>query len=141
MPEAILRGDEALGNDEVVERGGVDVGDAVRVALNGYGGGETGDGESAIDLGKRIEQGIMDPVASTEEGCDDQDKDEGTEDDYGAEEETAAESGEAALFWVLCMRVCGLASEQYRFGWVWIEGVHALIESLNAELYRAVEMS
>ena len=45
LPEAVLRGDEALGEEEVVEVGGVDGGDAVGVALDGDGGGEAGDGE------------------------------------------------------------------------------------------------
>ena len=37
LPEAVLRGDEALSEDEVVERGGAEMGDAVRVALDGDG--------------------------------------------------------------------------------------------------------
>jgi hypothetical protein len=37
LPEAVLRGDEALGEDEVIERGGADVGNAVGVALDGDG--------------------------------------------------------------------------------------------------------
>ncbi len=52
LPEAVLRGDVALGEDEVFERGGVDVGDAVGVALDGDGGGEAVDGESAVELGE-----------------------------------------------------------------------------------------
>ena len=39
LPEAILRGDEALGEEEVVERGGAEVGDAVGVTLDGDGSG------------------------------------------------------------------------------------------------------
>ena len=52
LPEAILRGDEALGEDEVVERGGADVGDAVVVAKDGDGSGEAGDGDGAVELGE-----------------------------------------------------------------------------------------
>ena len=50
LPEAVLRGDVALGDDEVVERGGLDVGDAVGVALDGDGSGEAGDGDGAVEL-------------------------------------------------------------------------------------------
>jgi hypothetical protein len=42
LPEAVLCGDEALGKDEVVERGGTDVRNAVVVALDGDWGGEAG---------------------------------------------------------------------------------------------------
>ena len=131
LPEAVLRGDKALGEDEVVKRGGVNMRDAVRVPLNGYGGGEPGDGESAVDLGKGIAQGLMGPVASPDHGCDDQDKGKRDEDDDGAEEDTAAASGEATIFKVLRRPGCGAAGEQCGLGWGWIEGVHALIESLN----------
>jgi hypothetical protein len=42
LPEAVLCGDEALSEDEVVERGGTDVRDAVVVAPDGDWGGEAG---------------------------------------------------------------------------------------------------
>jgi hypothetical protein len=48
LPEAVLCGDEALGEDEVFERGGADVGDAVVVALDGDWGGEAGDGDGTV---------------------------------------------------------------------------------------------
>ena len=54
LPEAVLCGDEALGEEEVVERGGADVGDAVGVALDGDGSGEAGDGDGAVELGEGV---------------------------------------------------------------------------------------
>ena len=48
LPEAVLGGDEALGEEKIVERGGAEVGDAVCVALDGDGGGEAGDGDGAV---------------------------------------------------------------------------------------------
>src|SRR3981189_3005954 len=51
LPEAVLCGDEALGQEDVVERGGADVGDAVGVALDGDGSGEAGDGDATAELG------------------------------------------------------------------------------------------
>ena len=67
LPEAVLRGDEALGDDEVVERGGADVGDAVGVALDGDGSGEAGDGDGAVELGEGVVHGLASPVAGGEE--------------------------------------------------------------------------
>jgi hypothetical protein len=52
LPEAVLCGDEALGEEEVVECGGAEVGDAVGVALDGDGSGEAGDGDGAVELGE-----------------------------------------------------------------------------------------
>jgi hypothetical protein len=50
LPEAVLRGDVALGEDEVVEGGGVDVWDAVGVTLDCDRRGEAVDDELAIEL-------------------------------------------------------------------------------------------
>ena len=50
LPEAILGGDEALGEEKVIERGCADVGDAVSVALNGDGSGEAGKSDGAIEV-------------------------------------------------------------------------------------------
>jgi hypothetical protein len=80
LPESVLGSDEALGEDEVVERGSLDVGDAVIVATDGYGLGETGDGESAIDLGEGIAHGVAGPDARAEEDDDKENK-------YGNEED------------------------------------------------------
>ena len=70
LPEAVLRGDEALGEEEVVERGGADVGDAVGVALDGDGSGEAGDGDGAVELGKGVVHGLAEPVAGGDEADD-----------------------------------------------------------------------
>ena len=87
LPEAILRGDEALGEDEVVERGCAEMGDAVSVALDGDGAGETGDGEGAVELRQRVAHGLTEPVAG-HEGADDNDEDDerGEGDDDAAED-------------------------------------------------------
>jgi len=75
LPEAVLRGDEALGEDKVVERGGADMGDAVSVALDGDGCGEAGDGEGAVELRERVAHGLTEPVAR-DERADNNDEDD-----------------------------------------------------------------
>ncbi len=70
LPEAILRGDEALGDDEVVERRCLDGGDALRVALDGDGSGEAGDGEVAVELREGVAHGVAGPDARAEECSD-----------------------------------------------------------------------
>jgi hypothetical protein len=79
LPEAVLGGDEALSEKEVVERGGVDVGDAVGVALDGDGGGEAGDGDRAVELREGVVHGLAEPVARGDEA------DDGEEDDESGE--------------------------------------------------------
>lgn len=91
LPEAVLCGDEALCDEEVVEAGGADVGDAVGVALDGDGTGEAGDGEVAVELGECVAHGLARPVAAAKEGGDGEDDGEGGEDDDGAEEDAGAE--------------------------------------------------
>ena len=90
LPEAVLGGDEALGEEKIVERGGAEVGDAVGVALDGDGGGEAGDGHGAVELGKGVVHGLVDPVPGGDEGDGADDDDEGGEDDDDAEEDAAA---------------------------------------------------
>jgi MYXO-CTERM domain-containing protein len=58
LPEAVLSGDVALGNEEIVERGGVDVGHAVGVAADDnrgryYGSGKAREVDVAVKLGQR----------------------------------------------------------------------------------------
>ena len=50
LPEAVLRGDEALGEDEVVQRTGVDVGNAVGIALDRHRRSQAVDGQRAVEL-------------------------------------------------------------------------------------------
>ena len=49
LEEAVCGGDVALGEEQVVEVGGVDGGNALRVAGDGDGGGEAGDGDGAVE--------------------------------------------------------------------------------------------
>jgi hypothetical protein len=89
LPEAVLGGDEALGEEEVVERGGADVGDAVGVALDGDGSGEAGDGDRTVELGEGVLHGLAEPVARGDEADDGEENYEGGEDDGDAAEEAA----------------------------------------------------
>jgi hypothetical protein len=75
LPETVLRGDEALGDEEVVERGGADMGDAVIVALDGDGRGEARKGDGAVQLREGVADGLAKPVARDDES------DSGEEDD------------------------------------------------------------
>jgi hypothetical protein len=90
LPEAILCGDEALGEEEVVECGGAEVRDAVGVALDGDGSGEAGDGDGAVELGERVLHGLTEPVAGDDEADDGEENCEGGDDDGDAAEEAAA---------------------------------------------------
>jgi hypothetical protein len=110
LPEAVLRGDVALGDDEVVEGCGVDVGDAVCVALDGDGRGESGDGESAVELRERVAKGLADPVAADEEAGDGEDDDDGDEDegDFGDETTKATMRGQWPVVDGAMGKGCGL---------------------------------
>jgi hypothetical protein len=90
LPEAVLGGDEALGEEKIVERGGAEVGDAVGVALDGDGSREAGKGHGAVELGKGVVHGLVDPVPGGDEGDGADDDDEGGEDDDDAEKDAAA---------------------------------------------------
>jgi hypothetical protein len=98
LPEAVLCGDEALGEDEVVERSGTEVRDAVSIALDGDGGREAGDGEGAVKLREGISHGLAEPVTG-DEGADDNDEDdERGEGDDDATEDAAAGGLQRGLF-------------------------------------------
>jgi hypothetical protein len=92
LPEAVLCGDEALGEEEVVERGGADVGDAVGIALDGDGSGEAGDGDGTVELREGVLHGVAEPVAGGDEANDDEEDDECGE-DYGDAADDAAAVG------------------------------------------------
>ena len=139
LPEAVLRGDETLRDDEVVERGGVDVRDAMGVALDGDWSGESGDGESPVDLRKGIAHRFAGPVTPTHECCGNQHQNERDEDGYGPDKDTAAVGGDIANFSVLHALVDRASGEQGRLRRIWIVGVHALIQSLNGGICRGVE--
>jgi hypothetical protein len=87
LPEAVLCGDEALGEEEVIERGGADVGDAVGVAPDGDWSGEAGDGDGAVELRKGVAHGLAKPVARRDEADDGEEDDERGEDEDGAAED------------------------------------------------------
>jgi hypothetical protein len=52
LPQAILRGDVTLGDEEVVLRGGVNVRHAVCVAANGDRRGQAGEMHVTVELGQ-----------------------------------------------------------------------------------------
>jgi hypothetical protein len=113
LEEAILGGDEALREDEVVEGLCADVGDAVSVALDGDGSGEAGHGESAVNLGKLGDEKVMNVASCSEEACDAEDKEDGAAD--GDELEEAAR---AARLYGVAARTPG------EEGWLWIVEAH-----------------
>jgi hypothetical protein len=90
LPKAILRGDEALGEKEVVERGGAKVRHTVRIALDADGSGEARDREGAVKLGERLVHGLAEPLAGADEADDGDKDDEGSEDDCDAADEESA---------------------------------------------------
>jgi hypothetical protein len=71
-----LRGDEALSNDEVIKRGGADVGDAVVVALDGDWRGEAGECDGSVELRQGVAHGLAEPVACDDESDGDEQDDE-----------------------------------------------------------------
>jgi hypothetical protein len=91
LPEAVLRGDEALGEEEVVERGCADVRNAVGVALDGDGSREVGDGDGTVELGEGVVHRLAEPVACGDEA------DEGDEDDERGESNDDATEDAAAF--------------------------------------------
>jgi hypothetical protein len=90
LPEAVLCGDEALGEEEVVERGGADVGDAVGIALDGDGSREAVNRDGAVELGEGVLHGLAEPVAGGDEADDGEENYEGSEDDGDAADEASA---------------------------------------------------
>jgi len=110
----------------------------VGVALHGDWSGESGDGKRTVDLREGVAHGFAGPVTSADGCCGNQDEDERNEDDDGSEKNAAA-CGEIAGFSVLHGLVEIAPGNQGRLGWVWIVGVHALIQSLNGGMCRGVE--
>jgi hypothetical protein len=98
LEEAVLSGDEALGEEEVVEVGGVDGGDALGVAGDGDGGREAGDGKVAVELGESGVHG----VAQNDGRGDGRDEEEEGEDSGGDSE--ALDPGSARTASVGCAR-------------------------------------
>ena len=72
--------DETLGEDEVVEGLGVDVGDAVCVALDAHWSGEAREPERSVELRKGGGEGVLDPATRGEEAGDSEDDEDRAED-------------------------------------------------------------
>jgi hypothetical protein len=126
LPEAVLGGDVALGEDEVVEGGGADVGDALGVALDGDGGREAGDGDGAVELGQGVAQDAVGPEAGGEEEEDAEEDGEGEADADNFGEDGGAMRG---VYWLgLVGVVGGFAVEQIRLGGVGVLRRHVLGE-------------
>lgn len=77
LEESVLCGDEALCEDEIVERGSADVRYAVNIALYGGRRGEAGNGEGSVDLGERGLQNVLHIGAGREEGGEPEDEENG----------------------------------------------------------------
>jgi hypothetical protein len=123
LPEAVLRGDEALGDEEVVEGGGADVGDAVGVAQDGDGCRESRNGDGAVELGEGVGKGLAEPMAGGDEADDGDDEDEGGDD----EEDAADEQATAGFFWGE-----GLVGDYFCVGEM--GEAHGFIASVNGRL-------
>jgi hypothetical protein len=106
LEEAVGGGDVALGEEEIVEGGGVDGGYALRVAGDGDGRGEAGDREVAVELRKGGAE-----VAAEVDGEKDGGEEEQKEEDAGGEEEAFAP---------------GLAPDAAGFAGGWCGVCHAL---------------
>lgn len=74
LEEAVFGGDEALGEEEVVERCSADGGDAAGVAEDGDGGGKAGDGERSVDLREGFKHRVTSPKARADGGCGEEDQ-------------------------------------------------------------------
>ncbi len=100
LEEAVGGGDVALGEEEIVEVGGVDGGDVLRVAGDGDGRGEAGDGNGAVEEALAGEEvGVH--VAAERVGDDrERDEEEGEQDAEGE-----GDTGEEAAVQFKCRTV------------------------------------
>lgn len=110
----------------------MNVGDAVSVALNRDRSREAGDGDRAVDLRKGVVHGLTRPEAAPDEGGGYEKNRKGKENGESSEEDAAASCDEITSCGVW-RRVRGVSGKQCPFGWGWIVGIHALVQSLNAE--------
>jgi hypothetical protein len=88
LEEAVLRGDVALREEQVVEIGGGDGGHALRVTRDSDGSRETGDGDIAFDLGERGVHGVAQPDGHDKQQ-DERDKEERCEREEDAPQNAA----------------------------------------------------
>jgi hypothetical protein len=103
------------------------VGNALRIALDGNRCGEAGDGEGAIELGKVVAHGLMDPMAAGEEGDGGEDEEKREEDSKCFDEEAhAATRLRGRWFGVDCAM-----GERSWFGGFRFVVIHVLSQSLN----------
>jgi len=90
LPEPVLRGDEALGEEEVVERGGAEMRNTVGIALDRNGCGEAGESDRSVELRERVVQGLVGPVAGVVETGDCAQDDQSDEREQGTADDLAA---------------------------------------------------
>jgi hypothetical protein len=89
LKEAVGSCDVALGEEEVVEVGGVDAGDAMGVAGDGDRGGEAGDGEVAVELGEGGSEVVAEVDGGGDGGDDEEQEQHGRGDEEASEPEAA----------------------------------------------------
>jgi hypothetical protein len=97
LPEAVLCGDKTLGEEQVVQRSGTDVRDAVGVALYGDGSREAGDGDGAVELRKGVAHGLAEPMPGGDEADEGEEDNERSEDDDDVAEDATAFGLESRL--------------------------------------------
>jgi hypothetical protein len=111
--------------------------DAVGVALDGDGSGESGDRERAVDLRQRGAESVARPIVACEECGGSEDEGEGNEDGDGSKQDQTKTCGGDDLF--RGVLIGEAAGKQGRLKGVWIVGVHVLTQSLNGASGRTVE--
>ena len=99
------------------------MGDAVSVALDGDGSGETGDGDGAVELGKGVGHGLAEPVAGGD------DADNGDEEAGDREDEKDAPDEQATAGF---LRGEGLVGDDFGVGEM--GEAHGFIASVNGRL-------
>jgi hypothetical protein len=127
LPQAVLCGNETLREDEVVERGGSDVGNAVSIALDRNGSGQPGEGDCAVELREGVAHGLAEPVAGPNGADDDDEENKGGEEDDDAEEDAAASGVEGGLFGSE-----GIVGNYVGVGEMW--QTHGLMASVNGAM-------
>lgn len=119
LEEAILGGDEALCEGQIVEGGGTNVGNAVGIALNGDGSGKPGDRKGSIDLRERAYQHMVDIASRSKERGQAQDEQDG----YGNGEKFRT---------TVCMGVAAPAALDQGWLIMGLRKTHLVMQSLNA---------
>jgi hypothetical protein len=124
LPEAVLSSDVALSDDEIVERGGADVGYAMGIPLDGDWGRETSNREGTVELGQGVAHCLAGPVAGGEEDDDGKDEEKRNEDrDCPNEQGCGGELGRAEEVFAT-----GSVEEWVRFSGFGLVVAHALTQ-------------